>query len=168
VRSGLLRYLWHQAQHPGLPQDRRLQLTQWRPGLDRELIGEGDAQVPVHAERVGLAPTAVEREHQLGVQLLVERMIPGQGLQVWQELSMLAEREPGLDERPAGPQPQLLQALRLLPQPGQAIDVGQRAPPPQRQRLAQLLCAGAMVGLDALPDKPFGGSDIGVYPIRIE
>ena len=125
-------------------------------------------QVLVHAERVGLAPTAVQREHQLGVQLLVERMIPGERLQVRQELSVLAEREPGLDERPGGPQPQLLQAPRLFLQPGQASDVGQRPPPPQRQRVAQLLFAGVASGLDALPDKPFSGRDIGVHPARIE
>src|SRR5712691_6647246 len=102
------------------------------------------------------------------MQLLVERMVPGERLQFRQELRVLAEREPGLDERPVSPQAQLLQTLRLLPQPGQAIDVGQRLPPPQRQRVAQLLLAGAIGGLDALPDQLFGGGDIRVYPPRIE
>ena len=124
--------------------------------------------MPVHAERVGLAPAAVQREHQLGVQLLVERMVPGERLQFRQELRVLAEREPGLDEHPVGPQPQLLQTLRLLPQPGQAIEVGERPTAPQRQRVAQLLLAEAAGGLNALPDQPFGGGDIRVHPTRIE
>ena len=48
----------------------------------------------VGREGVRLAAAAVQGEHQLGVQLLVERVLPGQRLQLGQEPLMLAQREP--------------------------------------------------------------------------
>ena len=113
-----------QVQPSILSQDRRFQIAQRRPRLDGQLAAEERTQPPVHAERVGLAAAAIQREHQLSVELLVERVIPGERLEIRQDLPVLTQREPGLHQLPAGPQPQLLQALGLLPQPGQAVEAG--------------------------------------------
>ena len=114
----------HQVQRPVLPQDRRLQVTQPLPRLDAQLIAQDPAQLPVNAQRIGLASAAVQREHQLCMQLLIERVVGGQRLQLQQQLGVLTERKPGLGQRPDRPQPQLLQPSRLFLQPRQARDVG--------------------------------------------
>ena len=48
-----------------LTQDRGVELPQERPRLEPEALDERFAAFPVDLERVGLAPRAVEREHQL-------------------------------------------------------------------------------------------------------
>ena len=58
-----------------LAQDRALQLAQPRARLEPELLHEPGARVAIDRQRLLLAPRAVEREHQLAAQLLAQRML---------------------------------------------------------------------------------------------
>ena len=51
-------------------EDRVLQLLENSTGLDPELVHERLPRLLVHGERLGLAPRAVEGEHQLTAQML--------------------------------------------------------------------------------------------------
>ena len=56
-------------------EDVALQLLQLRRRVEPQLVGQHLPRVPVGGERVGLAPAAVERQHQLGAQRLAQRML---------------------------------------------------------------------------------------------
>ena len=58
-----------------LSQDRGLQFLERRPGLQAELLDQGLAPRPVGLERLGLAPGAIQRQHQLAAQPLAQRML---------------------------------------------------------------------------------------------
>jgi hypothetical protein len=55
--------------------DGSFQLVQARAGLDPELLAEGPPRLPIRLERLGLAITPIERDHQLGAQPLAVRML---------------------------------------------------------------------------------------------
>ena len=59
---------------------------------------------------------------------------------------VLAQGQPGLDQGVAGPQPELVEPVRLLVQPGQPGQVHQRVAPPHPQRRPQQPLAFAEVG----------------------
>ena len=52
-----------------------MERAQLRPGLDADLLDEHAARVAVGLERLGLAPAAVEREHQLAGEPLARRVL---------------------------------------------------------------------------------------------
>ena len=62
-------------------QDRLVQVLQCFPGVDAELSGEQVAGAPVGGERLGLPAAAIQRQHELAVQPLPQRMACGQVLQ---------------------------------------------------------------------------------------
>ena len=57
----------------------------------------------VGLERLGLAAAAVQREHQLAAQVLAQRVLSHQRLELADELGVAAEREVGLDARARAP-----------------------------------------------------------------
>ena len=85
-------------------------------------------------ERVGVAPRAVEREHELGAQALAQRLLPGQRLELAHELGMAAEREVGVDPSLQAGQAELLQAGDLGLGEGLVAEVGEGLATPERQR----------------------------------
>ena len=64
-----------------LPEDGRLQVAQLQAGVDAEFLIERAVQAPVGGQRVGLPAAAVQRQHELGLGLLIQR--PG-GHQLFQ------------------------------------------------------------------------------------
>jgi hypothetical protein len=106
-------------------------------GLDAELVDERGAGVPVALERFGLAARAVQREHQLRAEPLVQRVVGDETLQLADELGVAAEGEVGVDAGLERREPQLVQARDLGLQRLLGRQVGERRAAPQRERGAQ-------------------------------
>ena len=119
-----------------LGQDLPLELPQRRARLDPELV-ERRSRVAVGLERLRLPARAVEREHQLPAQPLAVRVLRDQRLQLADQLRVAAEREVGLDPLLQRRQPQILQPAGLDARERLLVELGQRRPAPQRERLAQ-------------------------------
>ena len=96
------------------------------------------ARPVIHVEGIGLPATAVEREHQLCVQALAQRMILNELPAARRStLASATECELGLESELQRRHPLLLQRRdRRLRETGER-DVRQRRPAPQRERLAQ-------------------------------
>ena len=58
--------------------------------------------------------------------LLVQRVLPAEGLQFGDEFAMLAQRQPGVDETVSCLQEKVLKPPRMVVEPGQLGEVGQR------------------------------------------
>jgi hypothetical protein len=101
------------------------------PGASPKLLGQGGSQPLVDGQRVGLPPAAVQRGHQLGVDLLVERMVGRRLLQFGYQLPVFPGGQPRVGQRVPDLLAEQLQPPRLLFQPGQPGQVGQRPPAPQ-------------------------------------
>ena len=114
-----------------------LQPPQLLAGLEPELLGEEAARVAVDGERVGLAPGAVEGEHEVGARALAERLGRHQLLQLGDQLGVPAERRapPRCDARarPAAAR----RGGRPRCAPGPRTQPLQRLAAPQRQRARQ-------------------------------
>ena len=114
-----------------LPEDGGLQVAKRPARMDAEVRVEDLPQPPEHRQRVALPPGPVQGEHQLAVDLLVQRVFMGEAVQLRDDLHVLARRQPGVDERSADARPELVQVPGLLVQPRQPGHVGQRSPPPE-------------------------------------
>nr|WP_246086001.1 hypothetical protein [Pseudonocardia hydrocarbonoxydans] len=77
--------------------DRLLQAAQLRAGVDAQLVAQQVAAGAGGAQRVGLAPGAVQREHQRSPQPLPQRVHRHQRLQLGDRRVRTAGREQGLD-----------------------------------------------------------------------
>ena len=116
-----------------LPQDGGFQIAQRLAGIDSQLLGKGGAQPLVGGERVGLAPAAVQRQHQLGVDLLIQRVIGHHRGQVGHDLLVPAQRQQHVGALFGGGGAQLAKPdpLGLGERPG---DPGEGDATPQRER----------------------------------
>ncbi len=103
-----------------------MQLAELAARLDAELLDEPAAGRLVDLQRVGLAAGAVEGEHELAAQALLQRMLGGEGFQLADQLGVLAEREVGLDALCQAVEARLLQAGDLRLGEGLVAEVGQR------------------------------------------
>ena len=90
-----------------------MQLPQLGSRLDPERLDEHRARLPKGLQRVGLATGAVEREHQLAVQALAQRMLDDQTLELRHQLAVPAGAEIGLHASLQRRQPLLLQPRDL-------------------------------------------------------
>ena len=125
-----------------LPEDRLLQVAQLRARLDAELADEPLARVLVGVERLGLAAAAVEREHQLGGEALVRRVLGHQPAQLADDLGVPAGGDVGLDAARERGDPRLLEAAHLAGCERLVRQVAERRAAPQAERLAQQLRRG--------------------------
>ena len=80
-----------------LPEDRLLEGLELAARLEPELVGERTTRVLVARERIRLAARAVEGEHELGAQPLARGMLSDEGLELWDQGRVAAERQIGLD-----------------------------------------------------------------------
>ena len=136
-------------------EDGRVQVPQGFSGVDAEFAGEQVAGTPVGGERLGLPAAAIQREHELAVQPLPQRMLGGQLLQFAGERIVAAKRQVSIDPRLQRSEPQLLQAGCLRAGERVVGQVGQHAAAPQLQRLAQRLRRPPRTGrLPARPARP--------------
>ena len=120
-----------------------------RAGLDPELIDEQPPPFPVALQRISLASTAIQRNHQLPAQLLAERFLLDQRLELTHETfvasklelcvdALLESGEPQLGEAPGGRERE-----RLLP------ELHESRAAPERECLTQEL--GAASGITRAP-----------------
>ena len=76
-----------------LPKHRLLELPQRQAGFDPELVDKQASGLRVGLKRLRLAPGPVERAHQLAAQLLAERMLGDESLELSDEIAVPAEVE---------------------------------------------------------------------------
>ena len=96
-----------------LPQDRLVEAAQLRAGLDADRVHELVARPAVGAERVGLAPAAVEGEHAQRVEALAQRLASEDRLGLVDHLCVAARREILLERQLDGAEAQVLEAADL-------------------------------------------------------
>ena len=120
-----------------LSEDPRLELAQLGPRLDPELVHERGPQLAECAQRVGLAPGTVERQEPLMPEPLAQRVVRGQRLELRDRLLVSAAGQQRIHLRLERAEAFLLQPRLLRAGELHAVDVGQRRPAPQRQRLVE-------------------------------
>ena len=130
-----------------LLQHRGLQVTQVPAGVDAQFLPEGVPQPVVDDECVCLPAAAVQSQHELPVDPLVQRVVGHHLLQLGNKPGVLSRCQPGLRQFLPDAHLEQVQALGLRRQPGQFRDIGQRPAPPQRQRVAWAKDQGYEPGL---------------------
>ena len=80
-----------------LGEDRALQILQLAPGFDPELVDQPAARLLIARQRLGLATRSVQREHQLRLQALSQRMLAREHLKLADQRCVAAEREVRVD-----------------------------------------------------------------------
>jgi hypothetical protein len=118
--------------------DAPLELLQRRAGLDSELLHERRSSRPIGVECVLLTARAVEREDVLLAETLAVRIVADETLERGNELDLAAERELGVGEELACPQPALLEPARLRFRQRLARQVGEWRAAPQLERCSEV------------------------------
>ncbi len=123
-----------------LAQDRDLEVAHHRAGVDAQVRAQRGAQRAERAERIGLPPGPVEREHQEFVDPLVERPLPGQPFQLRHQRGHARRAPSALRSAPArpvaAPRPGARPARRATPiRRRRPADVRATAATPQRARM---------------------------------
>ena len=120
-------------------------------------------------ERLGLSAGAVEREHELAVQPLSQRMHGDERLELAHELRMPPERKVGLDPLLEGRNAPFLEACDLVLCERVMGEVGERGSAPERERLEQRPCRQLRIpcakSASAVFDEPF--KSFGVELLRL-
>jgi hypothetical protein len=122
-----------------LAQDRLLQLAQLAAGLQAAFLDERAPELRVGRERLGLAPRAVQREHQLRAQALAQRVAAGDGRELTRQLGVTAALEVGIDPGLERIEPQLVEIADRLLGERLGLEVRQRSTAPQPERLPEHL-----------------------------
>ena len=115
-----------------------MQALDLRAGVGPEVLGEAAAQQVVVFQRLGGAAAAVQRQHQLPGQALVQRVLRRGGTQLDDHFSVPAEGEIRVDPAGQHVQPQLLKRRQLDTAQRVRGHVGQRRPAPQRPGLVHI------------------------------
>src|SRR5262245_27226055 len=153
------------AERRVLTEDRVLQSLELGPRLKAQLIAQRASHTPKGCECVDLTSTSVEREHQLAVEMLAERLIRNKRLEFGNELEMPREREFGLDSFLEGDQAQLLDPRDLALGKCLVGDVGKSNAAPEAERLAQHRC-GRLAGARGQLASPL--DDEPLEPLEVE
>ena len=114
-----------------LLEDRPFERLERRPGLDADLVDQAFPSRPVLGQGVGLAPRAVEREHQLRASPLAERLGIHESAQTGNQLLVIAERELGVGEVLERAAAKLLEPRRLVRREIVVRHVGEGRPAPE-------------------------------------
>ena len=88
-------------------EDGGVQAPERLPGIDAELVGEQVADAAVGGERLGLPAAAVQRQDELAMQPLTQRMLGDQLFQFGGQRVVPAKRQVGVDPRLDRGHPQL-------------------------------------------------------------
>jgi len=124
--------------HRVLFQDQTLEPLESTAGFQAQLVAQSSAHLAVQRQRVGLTPGAVQREHQLAAQPLLQRLTGDQPFELCDQLSARAERKVGVGALHHSQRSQLPETADLALDLLNHGQVTQRRPTPQRQRIAQL------------------------------
>ena len=120
-----------------LLEDRPLQPLQLRSRLEPEVVREPAPSVAVDLERLGLAPAAVEREHQLATEPLAERVLVDARLELGHDRAVPAEPEQRLDPSLDRLEAKLVEAMDLaLGELGER-ELAERRAAPEGERLLE-------------------------------
>jgi hypothetical protein len=153
-------------------QNQALELPQLGARRQSELVAQEPARLPVGGERIGLAAGAVQREHQLSSQPLLQRRGGDQPLQLHDDLGSTAERKLRVDPLHIRRQTQLLQAPDLGVQLVDPRKAGERRAAPQVEGLAQPRRGGRRVGMReqraALLDQPLEHHRVELLGLELE
>ena len=120
-----------------LVEDRPVELLQGRARVDPELFDEPFAGVGVDGERLRLPAGAVERQHQLAVESLTERVRSRQHFQLGDERIVASAGEVGIDAVLRAREPELLEPGDLGLRERLVEEVGERSPAPEAERAVQ-------------------------------
>ena len=113
-----------------LGEDRLLELTKRRRGLESKLVDERRAGTTVDLERIGLPARPVERDHQLPVEPLAEPVLGHERLELSHELAAAAKPEQRVDAILDRRNPELLQPTCLDDRPVLERQLRKRGPAP--------------------------------------
>jgi hypothetical protein len=120
-----------------LCQDRSLELLKRPPRLEPEPLDQFAASIPIGLQRAGLAPAAVQREHQLAAQPLAQRMLANERLKLAHQPRVLPRRKIRVDPVLQRGQARFLQPRDLSLRKRLVGEIRKRRTPPHPQRLAQ-------------------------------
>jgi hypothetical protein len=130
-------------------EDPLFELAELRAGFDAQLVREVAPHLLVGAEGVGLPATAIQREHQLRPEPLVEGM-GGRGVfQLRSRLACTAQLQQGVEPALQRLDVQGLETGRLVVRPADTGELSQRRSPPQRQCRLEHRQPARRVGLRA-------------------
>ena len=118
-------------------QDPLLQEPELGARIDAKLIGHDAPHVLVGGEGVGLPAAAVQAQHQLRVELLLQGMSRDQLAQFCHDLTVPSQMQIGVDPRDQRLQPLVVQGGDLTEPQQLGRHVGEGLAPPQRERVAQ-------------------------------
>lgn len=124
-----------------------LQLMQLRTGFEAKLINQAPTGRLEGAERVSLAPGAIQSEHHARDQPLPQRVLLDEPLELGHQLGAVAERELRLEPRLKRAQPELLKSPRVGLESFGVEQVAPRRPAPHRERDRQLAQCRFMVSV---------------------
>jgi len=113
-----------------------VELLQRRAGVGAQLLGQPLAELLVVPQRVGLAAAAVQGEHELAGQALVQRVRGGTGGQLAEQGGMLAAVQGEVVAVQPGGVPLRVQRVADAVQPG-CVQRGERLAAPQPERLLE-------------------------------
>jgi hypothetical protein len=104
--------------------------------VDAEVARQCPAVALEHGQRVGGAAAATEGHHELGLGALTQRVVGGEGLEIGNDIPVVAQVEQAVVALLGGPELQLGEAAGL---DAGGVDVGQLviggAPPPAQGRV---------------------------------
>jgi hypothetical protein len=146
------------AEHP------LVQVAQLRGGVDAGLVGQRPAGLVEGVQRLDLAPGSVQGEHLQPTQVLPERVLGDELVQLRKKSLLGAGLEVGLDPTLDDGEPRLLQAANLEAQRRRLGEVTVRAAPPERERLAQDRCC--LAGPAAQQGLPLAGEALEAHPVH--
>jgi hypothetical protein len=78
-------------------QDRLLEVLELAAGLQAQVLDQQSSHLPVDAQRLGMPPGAMQRQHQLCVEPLAKRVLGGQRGQLGNQRGVPSKREIGVD-----------------------------------------------------------------------
>src|SRR5439155_17775435 len=132
-----------------LVEDATLQLLELPAGLETQLRVEGLPGALIDVERVARTSGAIQREHELAVEALVERVLGDQPFELGNELDVASLREVRLDSVLSRAQPRFLEPPGRLSCKRFVAQLGKGFPAPQPERLTQQFAV-------AVPTTSFG------------
>ena len=118
-----------------LLQDPGLELLERGRGLEAERLDQGRASRAELLERLGLAAGAVERDHQLAAQALVQRVFRDELLELWDESGAAPELELRFQALLRDRQAQVAQALDDRPRERLEHEICERLATPYGERV---------------------------------
>ena len=132
-----------------LAQDRLFEAPQLRRGLESELRVQPAPAPRVDLQRVGLAPAAIQGQHEQAEQPLARRMLGDQLFELGDDERVLPRRQARVDALFQRGEAQLLEPGDLSLRERLERDIGQGRPAPQRERIVEQAPRRRLVALDA-------------------